>query len=348
MAEETWPGVVVRATLSETGKVPRSASSQSPDILIAPNSEPYEDPSILTDPANYGKQYPAALNIGRPNYLYVRGKNYTEGDLEGNWTLYFAEPNIILLPYLWEENKLATSTGNQRPPLSIKAGEIGASTDPFRWIPDNVSDHYCMIAIAETPGRGNPVAGVTNIESLAAVMTNNANIAQRNVQMIRGNKPEQIMNARYNQGDSGATLDLSVRFKNIPKGTKYKVSSGTPLDGRALVLTNENDSQGTTEFDFKISWVDLEIPAQWNSMFTVELFFGNGGWPPDNTKRPSVEIRGEFPVSEKHALYEAAEFADPHPETGLMRVTDGGGPVKIVVVGSVTGEFFETTPAMFK
>lgn len=344
MAEDTWPGIVVRANIGENGTVPRGSSASSPDILIAPDSKPYEDPCILTDPANYDKQYPNALNIGRPNYLYVRGKNYTDGDLGGNWTLYYAEPNILLYPYLWEENKLGTSTNNQKPPFTIKAGEIGASTDPFRWIPPDVSDHYCMVAIAETPGHGNPVAGVSNIDSLAKVMAENANIAQRNVQMIRGNKPEQIMDARYNQGDSGATVDLSVRFKNIPKGSKYKVSSGTPLNGKALVLTNEHDSQGTTEFDFKVSWVDLEIPAQWNSMFTVELFFGDGCWPEKGT--PNVEIRGELPVSEEHELYAIAEFADPHPETGMQRLTAGGGPVKILVVGSVSGDFYETTESL--
>ena len=344
MADEKWPGIVVRANKGETGDIPRSSSANSPDILIAPNSEPYEDPSFLTDPNNYDTYYPNALNIGRPNYLYVRGKNYTEGELPGNWTLYFAEPNIILLPYLWEKNILATSTNNQKPAFDIAAGAIGASTDPFRWIPPDVSDHYCLIAIAETEGHGNPVAGVSNIDSLAKVMSANANIAQRNVQMVRGNKPEQIMNARYNQGDSGATLDLSVRFFNIPKGTHYKISSGTPLDGKALVKSNETDPKGTTDFDFKTGWVNLEIPAQWNSLFTVELFFGSGGWPDHGT--PKVEIRGELPVDEAHELYAFAEFADPDPDTGVLRVTAGGGPVKIVVVGSVAADFYETNQAL--
>jgi hypothetical protein len=344
MAETKWSGIVVRANKGETGNVPRSSSANSPDVLIAPDSEPYKDPSFLTDPSNYDTYYPNALNIGRPNYLYVRGKNFTDGELSGNWTLYFAEPNILLYPYLWEKNILATSTNNQRPPFTIGADAIGASTDPFRWIPPDVSDHYCMIAIAETPDHSNPVAGVSNIEDLATVLSKNANIAQRNVQMIRGDKPQQIMDARYNQGDSSAVLDLSVRFFNIPKGTHYKVSSGTPLNGEALVKSNEKDPDGTTEFNFKTGWVDLDIPAQWNSLFTVELLFGSGGWPSEGT--PKVEIRGELPVAETHALYEIAEFADPHPDTGVPRLTAGGGPVKIVVVGSVSGDFFETTQAM--
>ncbi|MDE4133672.1 hypothetical protein PXK00_11140 [Phaeobacter sp. QD34_3] len=346
MAEETWPGIVVRAKIGEDGTVPRSSSSQSPDIIIAPNSEPYQDPSILTDPNNYDKSYPNALNIGRPNYLYVRGKNYTEAELSGHWTLYYAEPNILLYPYLWEDNQLGTSTNNKRPDFTIGAGAIGASTDPFRWIPADVSDHYCMIAIAETPDHGNPVAGANNIDSLASVMSNNANIAQRNVQMVRGNKPQQIMDARYNQGEQTATVDLDVRFKNIPTGTHYKVTSGTPLDGEALIKTNEKDADGTTEFDFGVSWTDKTIPAQWSSLFTVELFFKSGGtWPEKGT--PQVEIIGKLLLTEDHVLYAIGEVAGTDPETGAMRMTVRGGPVKTVTVGSCGADFFESGPDMF-
>ncbi len=342
MADPTpWPGIVVRSSLGETGTVPRKATSNSPDILIS-GVDPYPDPAFLTDPANYDTYYPNALNIGRPNYLYVRGKNFTDADLSGNWTLYFAEPNILLYPYLWEENKLGTSTNNFKPPFDIKAGAIGASTDPFRWIPPDVSDHYCMLAIAETPGHGNPVAGVSKIQDLAIVVSENGNMAWRNVQMIRGNKPEQIMNARYNQGDSPATVDLKILFRNIPKGSHFNISSGTPLNGQALKYSNMGDPTGTTDFDFFGGWPDVEIPAQWSTMFTAELFIGAGPWPPDN-KKPEVEIRAELVETPGGALYHYGVVPEPYPGYAKTRMANGG-PVRVIPVGSVAGAFYETTP----
>ncbi|MCR8548969.1 hypothetical protein M4578_14115 [Salipiger sp. P9] len=329
MAQETWPGIVVRCTTSEDGTTPRSASSNSPDILIS-GTTPYEDPAFLEDPANYGQSYPNSLYIGLPNYLYVRGKNYTDATLEGNWNLFFAEPNILLYPYLWEQNQLATSAGDKNPPFTIEAGAIGASTDPFTWVPPNVSDHYCLVAVAATPDHGNPVSGVNNINSLAEVMSNNANIAQRNVQMIRGNVPQVVSQARYDQGSEGATVDLAVVFSNIPKGSSYTISSGTPLDGMALSHSDSN----TQDNNFKYAWTDLEIPAQWVTMFNYTLTFGSdwSGIPPDAI--PSVEIRGELVQEDGDPLYHLGVDATD-PATGRTRMSSRGGPVRLVTVGSV-------------
>ena len=234
-----WPGVVVRCTTGETGDVPRPTSAFSPDIIIS-GKEPFPDPSILTNPANYGNAYDNSLYIGYPNYLYVRGKNFTDADLTGSWNLFFATPNILLYPYLWEANQLGTSSGNQNPPFTIKAGAIGASTDAFTWVPLDTSDHYCMIGIANTPGHGNPLAGVNNITDLASTLANNANIAQRNVNMVRGTPPQFVQQAGYNQGDQGSKVDLAVVFENIPKGSSYTVSSGTPLNGKPLYHADAN------------------------------------------------------------------------------------------------------------
>ncbi|MBN9889282.1 hypothetical protein [Salipiger abyssi] len=329
MAQETWPGIVVRCTSGEDGTTPRSASSQSPDILIS-GTEPYEDPAFLKDPANYGNSYDNSLYIGLPNYLYVRGKNYTEATLDGHWNLFYAEPNILLYPYLWEENQLRTSLGDMNPPFSIEPGAIGASTDPFTWVPPDVSDHYCLVAVAATPDHGNPVSGVNNINSLAEVLSTNANIAQRNVQMIRGNVPQVVSKARFDQGAEGALVDLAVVFTNMPKGSSYTVSSGTPLDGKALSHSDSN----TQDNNFKYAWTDLYIPAQWVTMFNYTMTFGSdwSGIPPDAI--PSIEIRSEVVMDQSHPLYElGVEAVDP--ATGKARVSARGGPVRIITAGSV-------------
>lgn len=341
MATETWSGIVVRATLSENGTVPRSSSSGSPDIILA-GKAPLEDPSVLTDPANYSNGYDNKLYIGWPNFLYVRGKNYTTGDLSGSWNLFWATPNILLYPYLWEANQLKTSAGNKNPAFTIKAGAIGASTDCFTWVPPDTSDHYCMIAVANTPDHPNPLKGVTNITDLADILSKNANIAQRNVQMVRGDVPQVVSTAGYNQGDEGAIVDLAVVFKNIPKGTSYTVASGTLLNGKALSHSESN----TQDNDFKYAWVGQDIPANWQTLFTFTLTFGKdwSGIPPGSI--PSVEIRGELVQGTQDRLYHnpAARLADPHPLTKQVRLDVTGGPVKVIVAGSVTTVYTDIGP----
>ncbi len=331
MPKTKWDGIVVRNTLSEDGTTPRPTSAYSPDLIIS-GTVPFEDPSILTDPANYDKPYDARLTIGQPNYLYVRGKNFTDKNLDGHWNLFYATPNILLYPYLWEKNQLATSSGNQNPPFSIEAGKIGASEDSFRWIPQDTSDHYCLIGIAVTEEHGNPLSGVNNISNLADAMANNANIAQRNVLMVRGNVPQVIQEARYDQGSEAAKIDLAVVFENIPKGSSYTVSSGTPLHGKALSHTASN----TQDNDFKYAWTDLDIPAHWNTIFTITLNFGNDWSGIPEGRHPSITIRGELVMDSQHRLYHLGRDAGTDPRTNTLRVDANGGPVRILTAGSVT------------
>lgn len=327
---EKWPGITVRCTTNEQGDVPRSVSSQSPDIIVS-GKDPLEDPSILTEEANYGNAYQNSLYIGLPNYLYVRGKNFTDAALEGHWTLYWATPNILLYPYLWEDNPLATSGGNQKPPFSIEAGKIGASEDAFTWVPADTQDHYCMIGIAETPDHGNPLAGVTNITDLGKILSENANIAQRNLQLVRGSIPQLVSKAGYNQGGEPATVDLAVIFDYLPLNSSYTVSSGTPLDGKTLKYSGTNPD----DHSFKYAWRNLDIPAQWQTMFNYTVTFGNDWSGIPEGKKPTVTIRGELVQEEGDPLYYLGREAEPDPETGEPRIGARGGPVRIVTVGEV-------------
>jgi hypothetical protein len=325
-----WTGIVVRCNLNENGNVPRSSSVNSPDIILA-GTKPLTDPTTLTDPKNYNNFYANSLFIGLPNYLYVRGKNFTSALLGGSWNLFYATPNILLYPYLWEQNKLATSSGNQNPPFTIKAGEIGASTDSFSWVPPDTSDHYCMIAIANTPEHGNPLAGVTNVTSLAETLANNANIAQRNVQMVRGVLPQVVSRAAYDQGSEPAFMDISVLFYNIPKGSDYTIGAGTPVDGKTLY----DEGKNTQSNDFKRGWPNLNVPANWNTVFTWTLKFGSDWSGIPTGRQPTVEIRGEIPMDSAHRLYHLGSDADPDPTTGQPRLDARGGPVKVLKAGSV-------------
>lgn len=325
--------ITLRNKLGETGEVPRSYSASSPDIISA-GKTPFPDPSILEKEENYGNAYDNSLFIGWPNYFYVRGKNFGTTDVSGQWNLFWAEPNILLYPFLWEQNQLATSDGNMAPPFDIKTGKIGASTNAFTWVPQNVADHYCMIAVALSPGFPNPLAGVNNVSSLAETLANNPNIAQRNLQLIRGAVPQMVSRAAYTQGDETQTMDLVVQFQNIPKGSSYTVNSGTPLNGETLHL----DGTDTKTNNFKFGWTDREVPAQWTTMFDWTLIFGTdwSGIPVGH--KPTVTIRGEILMDSTHRLYNhpVARAADPDLRTGQARLDKLGNVYKVMTAGTVS------------
>ena len=186
---DIWPGIVVRCRTGENGTVPRAPSDQSPDIIIS-GIVPFENPGFLTDPANYDNAFSANLTIGVPNWIYVRGKDFTTAELSGSWNLFWATKELLLYPGLWEKNQLAASSTNKDPPFTIGAGKIGASTDSFAWVPPDTSGEYCLIAVANTPGYGNPLAGVPSVPSLAPALELNGNFALRDVNMVRGPIPD--------------------------------------------------------------------------------------------------------------------------------------------------------------
>lgn len=331
-----WDGIVVRTSTGENGNVPRGTSAHSPDIIIS-GTEPLEDPSILENPDNYRNEYDAKLKIGMPNYLYVRGKNFTSEALTGEWNLFYATPQILMYPYLWEQNQLQTSSGNANPEFTIGAGKIGASSDPFTWVPSDTSKHYCMMAVAKTAKYGNPVEGMNKISDLANYMANNANLAQRNVQMIRGKNADQIIKADYNQGAEAATVDLALLFENIPLGTKITASSGTPLDGKPMTMTIDK----TESNDFKYGWLDKYIKENWVTTFTIALNFGSDWSGIPEGHHPQVTIRGELVQGTQDKLYHLGRLAEPHPEINAIRLDATGGPVRVIPVGAVTARMID-------
>lgn len=325
--------ITIRNQQGENGNLPRQYSAGSPDIIVS-GTTPMDDPYILEKDGNYGNSYNNTLYIGLPNFLYVRGRNFGTDNVAGTWNLFWSTPNILLLPYLWQANQLATSDGNLSPAFDIPAGAIGASTNAFTWTPADTQDHYCMIAIANSPGHPNPLQGVRNVSSLAEAMANNANIAQRNLQLVRGNLPQVVSSAAYNQGDEEQKMDIVVIIKNLPKGSSYTVGSGTPLNGKTL----QHGETNTKDNDFKYGWPDQLVPAQWSTMFSYTMTFGSD-WSdiPDDAK-PELTIRGEVVLDSEHRLYNhpAARFAEPDIFTNEIRLDKAGNKVKLMTAGTVT------------
>lgn len=329
MANEMWNGMFLRGNLGETGTVPRSStSSQSPD-LIAYGTAPMGDPTILESEDTYGNGFSNTIFQNQFNYMYMRAKNLHNGPLKGHFEFYYAPSNLLLLPNNW--TAMATSQGNKNPPFEVeRQNQIAATTDPFTWlVKPPPSGHYCLIGVVVDDLNPSPVKMTERITEWTAMLANNGNIAQRNTNLVMGNVPDLADTVPYNQGSEGSKIDLTFIVKNVPKGSTFKASSGTPLPEHGPIVVEVNDTQ---MFDFKIAAPDLQIPKDWFTVFGWTLNFGID-WG-DIVGVPSVEVRGELVQTEGDPLYNIARVADPLPDGGLRVV--GGGPVKIVTFGSFT------------
>jgi hypothetical protein len=334
----TWDGVFIRCKLGQDATIPKAVAASSPDLICA-GTVPFEDPSQLTTEANYGNGYENKVYINAWNYIYMRGKNYADATRAGSWQCFYVPSNIILLPVLWKDNQMTTSNGDKSPTFSIESGKIGASEDSFVWeaAPLDPGQHYCLIGYSVTPEHGDPFMGITKITDWAKALSENGNLAQRNVNMIYSDTPTFTGVAGYYQGDAGATMDLALVFRNIPTGSKISVGFSKPLNGKTLSYKNDQ----TVDVNFKYAWVDQDVPAQWSANFNFTIWLGDG-WE-GITGKPSLEIRGELVQASTDPLY----YLGTEPEldkNGNKRLDKVGEPVRIIRVGSVISVCENTIP----
>lgn len=318
--------------------MPRTRSWHSPDIIVSP-LEPLKRPADLATPASYATQTSKALVVGQHNYFYLRGKNFTDSDLTGYWSLYWSEPSILLFPRLWAHNKLVNGAGADAPALNIKAGQVGVTEDAFVWLPPSTKDHYCMIALAVTPGHDDDLTGLATIKDLVDYVAQHPNIAQNNLYVVEGNQPSAVGKAYYDQGEEASRIDLAVLFENLPKGSSYRVSVSTPINGQTLVHA-ETD---TNTSNFKYAWTDLDMPAFWEGYLNFELTFGRDWSGIPSGAQPKVTLRGELIQDSKDSLYHLGRVADPSTN-GAPRLDKYRAPVKAIIAGSVSMLFTRTAP----
>lgn len=328
-----WTGITVRNSAQERGEIPRPKSWYSPDIIVT-GATALREPKILLKENVYHTLESQPMVAQHPNFIYVRGRNFTNVDQSGSWKLFWAPANILLYPKLWRDNQLRDSTSNLAPELNIKAGEIGATLDAFVWVPPPAQDvHCCLIAMALTPGHDESVLGLKDILDLTEYNINHAHFAQRNLNLVNAGRPSVVDKVGYDHGDSDSTVDLSLLFHNLPKGSRFTIASGTPLNGETLSDSFTN----STENDHKRAWTNLKIPAKWTTLFSYTLTLGNDWSGIPEGAEPELIIRAEVVLDSQSRLYHLGEEA--LDKIGRVRLGADKAPVRVLVAGSVTTRY---------
>ncbi|SCY61662.1 hypothetical protein [Desulfoluna spongiiphila] len=330
MADSTWDGLLLRTSLSDDGSLPRKVTSSSPDVICS-GSVPPDNPEQYVDPANYSNGYSNKIFNNVSNYFYIRAKNISSTAQEKYLHAYWAQSNLILLPSIWKDNYMRTSSNADG--VKVKAenkGDIVANTeDAFRWEPTtpDPDTHYCIVAQASDsidPSEGVPE---DNFESAAAWsdwLAQRGNWAWRNTVYVASDSPDLTQTTGHKIQIPGDPVDpphlynLYIKCTNVPVGWSFQFTSGTvielppgydnPVDTLTKPkadVTNPNDNIGG-------HWY---LPAQFMTNISVSVWFN--GIPPNSDTKWQLKIN-EVTDDDTLSLYTTAlpimMHDEPHPK----------------------------------
>lgn len=201
-AETTrWNDFAMRANTSvPEGQVPNSGDiCYCPDVI--PNgSDPVQNPqSHFSTPASWSDGYRSAVvQEGAPNYIYVRAKNFYDGDSTGRVQLFYSGCEIINWPQGWLDNRVPVQNQADQWTVELNAagkGEICVGREPFVWQPGPPppgSTHWCLFALLDTDRTPNPLlhGGIPlDYSDMATLVAHRLDIGWRNVTEVSSDVP---------------------------------------------------------------------------------------------------------------------------------------------------------------
>jgi hypothetical protein len=311
MAEQ-WDDLYFRHNFADTGLYPTpGALSASPDVIPL-GSTPVSEPSDLIADANWMRDFGSSTNALEANYVYLRGRNLSSVDTEGELYLYYSPASLLLWPHLWSRNALKTSNG--RPSVSVRpgAGARFVTPEPFLWIPQQVSnDFYSLIGRVSTERHPNPIPDIRSITDFAAYISQHPDMAWRNVVTVNPNQPVITNSVQYDQGSEGCEVFIVAKCENAPDGSRIEFSAGTP-GPRPMIKASGIVKNAQTPYGPSYNLAQLSyIPANWSS--TIVYTWHSEGKVPLPGMKISIEAIMTPPL--EHPVLAAA--ARPLTEFGI-------------------------------
>lgn len=219
--------IFMRDNLTDDGSVPSQAApaANSPDII--PRKSLMANPEELIQDPDWGKYMDQALDEGRPNFIYVRGKSFdnvgSQTPVQGNVTLYVAEPSLFLQPENWQE---VPTTGGTVTFQATGNDQRLLGSEPFMWTPPNFS-HHCMIARVSTNRAPNPLP--TSFPSLGAFyqwVVNDPAVAWKNLRIVSSGNDNVVQQLHFANIDTTEIKGLfTIVSTDYPVGTVVRVQS---------------------------------------------------------------------------------------------------------------------------
>ncbi|NJB69434.1 C1A family cysteine protease [Desulfobaculum xiamenense] len=323
----------VRDNLSDIGQIPDNGSACSSPDIIPWGPMPQANPQAFFA-GNWRSDVSRDISAGEVNYIYVRGKNLSQGPASGRIFLHWSKASMLLWPSQWGNNKLKTSAKADSVPIAVSGqGQIVVGADPFEWSPDTISgDHYCLITRIETAPHPNPIPADGDIKDFASWLLGNPAVAMRNVKVVNmADKPDLNVPVLL---EAPQDMDLYVALvaSNLPKGSAVRFTCG---DSRAEPLLTMPKTTISDSRSF-LTGMPVRLPAGFSADVVVS-FWRNG----QQLDTPgSISVESFYLVDEDHPLAEhgfdtATFMALTTPLEGMPK-QDSITPSRMIRVGQFT------------
>jgi hypothetical protein len=240
-ATTTWTDFAMRPnTTSPEGQVPVTGTIVvCPDII--PQTVAVHDPQgTFSTPASWANDYPAQVQEGAANYIYVRAKNFDNGPEDGTVRLYAVGSSLIQWPSQWINSPLPVQTGGNSLPISAQTSQqIVVGAQPFYWQappPPAGSDHYCLFSLVDTVKTPNPLLHSTvadNYNTMVDLVTNSLNVGWKNIAEVPSNVPTWT-----------SQMTLNIPPSAQPNQQLHIYAFGTQSTVGGQVAVTSGDSQG--------------------------------------------------------------------------------------------------------
>jgi hypothetical protein len=239
--------IFIRDTLGEANTLPRlGAKTESPDIILAGTDKP-ETLGADSDDQNLG----TAVVYGQKNYIYVRGKNYSDTLAVGTVSLYAAYQTQLSIPGAWKQ--LSTDGGSNTASAAADSNGIAVISDPFVWTPTAPSEGnpYLLIAVIATKTNPDPVPAYKKTpEDFAKWQANQGGASALSIAVPVPPKPKSTyaFNAVVNFGSAApVTANFNLEWTGAVAGDLISLSADAPgtqgpigFDDFAITTSSQN------------------------------------------------------------------------------------------------------------
>jgi hypothetical protein len=272
-AASQYDDLLCRASLADTGELPRTPPlKESPDVIPSGSTAVVDPGTYFT--ANYAKKVAKPVVSEEKNLIYVRGKNLAPLAQNGDVYVYWARETELDDPAAWQGNQLLTDTGQGSFPVTgVEPGSITVATTPFVWTPDALANtKVVLIGVLATNDHPNPVP------TLKPPFTFDAWIAKQGgvgaFQTTVAPKPP-----------SDTTLTLSGDLKFV-EGGPVEILISTPVEGRIITIPLTKITQNPQTIG-----VSATLPANYTSAVETKIALARGSTPGPNN---SVVTRVQY------------------------------------------------------
>jgi hypothetical protein len=299
-----YDSILVRASLEDTGAIPREPPLKSSPDVIPSGAAPVLDPKTYfteTYDQNVGKDAVAGQN----NYLYVRGKNLGADVQSAEVFVYWAKTDDLSNPDVWKGNQLLTEGGHGSAAMNgVDPDAVGVADQAFVWNPDASLGNVpvTLIGVASTNDDPNPIPSLRTPLDFDRFIARKGGIGACDLTVRPPAKPTETMvvNGNFALANAKGTVSFTLRATKVPIGSKvaFKAAKATPggkpielvetainTDPAVFVVDASLDAGYSSTIEFRISLPKGKLAAADNS-----LSLSASQIPPSSTGGPAKPV----------------------------------------------------------